>query len=73
MSIPIAVEAVRIAFRLALHVSQRADYLYPIADAVSPEPWMVGVAGLTEESARLLLEDFNQAVVNNLDHPAETL
>ncbi|KAL1883479.1 Type I Iterative PKS [Paecilomyces lecythidis] len=60
--IPFAVEAVQIAFRLALYISRCADRLHPASDAANPESWTITVAGLSEEGARSLLEHFDEAV-----------
>ncbi|GAD99561.1 conidial yellow pigment biosynthesis polyketide synthase [Paecilomyces variotii No. 5] len=60
--IPFAVEAVQIAFRLALYIGRCADRLHLATDAANPEPWTITVAGLTEEGARSLLEHFDEAV-----------
>jgi hypothetical protein len=55
--IPLAVETVRIAFRLGLHVDTVADRLR--VKAHETESWSVLVSGITELVAKYAVEDFN--------------
>ena len=60
--IPLAVETVRIAFRVGLQVDSMADQLR--TRGTDKEAWSVIVAGVTEADAKATIEDFHNANVS---------
>lgn len=56
--IPLAVETVRIAFRVGLQVDSMADQLR--TQGSEKEVWSVIVAGITETEAKSIIENFHQ-------------
>lgn len=66
--IPLAVETVRIAFRLGLHVATVADRLR--VKSHKEESWSVLVSGITEVAAKYAVKDFNDQTVSILSNPA---
>ncbi len=61
--VPIAVQAVLMAFRLGLHVAALSDRLSLPTDR--SESWTHVVPGLGEKEARAVLEDFNNSNVSS--------
>jgi hypothetical protein len=59
--IPVAVEAVRVAFRLGVHVYEVSEYLHPAGG--NTDTWSVRVSGGTEAELKAKLVNFHTRTV----------
>jgi hypothetical protein len=56
--VALAVHAVKLTLRLALHVQEMADRLSPASTGFDSEPWSFQALGITEANAQSLINDF---------------
>ena len=66
--VPLAVETVRVAFRVGVHVESVADRLRTRGDGA--ENWSIIVSGITDAVAEKALEDFHSETVRKYSIPA---
>lgn len=64
--IPLAVQAVRIAFRMGARVTTVGNQLESTVDR--SQTWSTIVLGIGSEAAQIALEDFNDEQVCNASH-----
>ena len=64
---PLAVEAVLIAFRLGLHVRTTAINTEISTTQDEDSTWSYDIAGQKESGARKMLDDFHQDKVTSID------
>jgi hypothetical protein len=56
--VALAVHAVKLTLRLALHVQELADQLSPASAGLESDSWGIQVTGITETNARAMIGDF---------------
>lgn len=68
--IPLAVEVVRIAFRMGAAVSEVQEKIEPRSDDPLSSGWSAVVSGIQEEEAISVLDEFHQSAVSDSKTPS---